>query len=390
MESKTLADKIVALEGTGNIHSLYKELIDYPPVGYKVISDSHFAANSLRKIQSTVAARALLTSSWANILPASIVLPAIRLRNRVEGAFLTYSSGHIVFRDEKWLVDMEYVSQLAGYNLFALRRWRNLLNKFLADDRCIAVLAWTESGLRTIRSEFRSKEIQGKSAVLRLSCSSRKVQRVRHQDETVFLFVSSVNFPGEFESKGGREAILAFLELNRMEKNTKFICRAKVPRAYQEIIGRNPNIELIQDVLPWSELEDLFLRSDVFVFPGHQTPGKVILDAMSYSLPVIATDVWATREMVTPDNGLLIGISPKIPYCLEEIHPNWGSKSFTSAISQVDTALVSQLTDAMQLLHRDPGLRERLGQRGRLMVDEGEFSLARRNRMLREIFSRAE
>jgi glycosyltransferase involved in cell wall biosynthesis len=60
-----------------------------------------------------------------------------------------------------------------------------------------------------------------------------------------------------------------------------------------------------------AELEDIFKQADIFVFPSHMEGfPNVILEAMSYGLPIIASDVGNIREMIGYDScepaGLLL------------------------------------------------------------------------------------
>lgn len=59
------------------------------------------------------------------------------------------------------------------------------------------------------------------------------------------------------------------------------------------------------------ELEEIFKQADIFVFPSHMEGfPNVILEAMSYGLPIIASDVGNIREMIGYDScepaGLLL------------------------------------------------------------------------------------
>ena len=39
-----------------------------------------------------------------------------KLKKKPKDADLTYSSGHLVFRNEPWIVDLEYLTHLSGYS----------------------------------------------------------------------------------------------------------------------------------------------------------------------------------------------------------------------------------------------------------------------------------
>ena len=39
-------------------------------------------------------------------------------------------------------------------------------------------------------------------------------------------------------------------------------------------------------------------KADIFLYPTNVTPANVFLDAMSYELPIVTTDVWGNQEIV--------------------------------------------------------------------------------------------
>lgn len=56
-----------------------------------------------------------------------------------------------------------------------------------------------------------------------------------------------------------------------------------------------------------AQLEDLYRKADVFVFPSrHETYGMVLVEAMSFGLPIVASAIPTTSEIVKDNvNGLL-------------------------------------------------------------------------------------
>lgn len=65
-------------------------------------------------------------------------------------------------------------------------------------------------------------------------------------------------------------------------------------------------------------LENLYQQSDIFVLPSlHETFGIVLLEAMSFGLPIIATNVGAIPELVIDgENGILV--HPDDPHSLAD------------------------------------------------------------------------
>ena len=85
-------------------------------------------------------------------------------------------------------------------------------------------------------------------------------------------------------------------------------------------------------------LMDAYLSADVFCFPTRFEPfGIVVLEAMFFGLPCVATDAWAIPEMVVD-----------------------GETGYTVPMNDVDA-----LTDRLTRLLSDPELARRMGEAGR-------------------------
>ena len=150
------------------------------------------------------------------------------------------------------------------------------------------------------------------------------------------------------------------------------------------------NLKVIDQVIPLESLYELFRSSDIFLFPGHQTPAMVILEAMSFGLPVITTDLWANREMIRDGvNGLLIRKSNKVPYFDRYFIPKGGTADVIKAIKTVDIEVVEDLVNKTSYLIEDEKLRHRMGKAGRREIENGKFSIKERNEKLKRIFDEA-
>lgn len=103
----------------------------------------------------------------------------------------------------------------------------------------------------------------------------------------------SILFVGiDWERKGGPDLVLAFQKL-----------LAKHPQASLTIIGCNPLVDLpntsVLGRLPVEELSQYYLEADIFCLPTHLEPfGIVFIEALSYGLPIIATDIGAIPDFV--------------------------------------------------------------------------------------------
>jgi glycosyltransferase involved in cell wall biosynthesis len=385
--------KLIYLDVAGKLHSLYKELFLMPPAGYRFTS----LGSDWDKVSSIVSKMDLLYSVQMNILakvlPPNLVKASLeRFKQPPRGTVLTYSVGHPVFRKEPWVVDMEFVTQLAGYNYNHFMRFRRLIERVLASEYCKRIICWTEAGKKTVMLNLDCERFADKVEVVPLAV--RKKDFVKDYDNVrnvKLLFVGSANIPGEFEYKGGKEVLEAFSLLRKKYRNIELVIRSDVPSELKEIYsGKLEGVRLIEGIVPWSHLEQEFKTADVFLFPTHSTPGLAILDAMSYELPVITTDLWANSEMVEDgQTGFVIDKSKKIPYYVGNFIPNWShypTSKFIKLIKNTDNAVAAELAEKTSILIEDEALRRRMGKVGRKRIEEGIFSANKRNQKLKKIF----
>jgi glycosyltransferase involved in cell wall biosynthesis len=71
--------------------------------------------------------------------------------------------------------------------------------------------------------------------------------------------------------------------------------------------GLSNNIDFIP-WLPQRELFSLYQSHDLFIFPSlHDSSGGVVLEALSFGLPVVCLDLGGPKQIVTSDAGIVVG-----------------------------------------------------------------------------------
>jgi glycosyltransferase involved in cell wall biosynthesis len=160
-------------------------------------------------------------------------------------------------------------------------------------------------------------------------------------EATVFVYCGRLR-----KEKGTDDLVNAFINLKARTKKSihllllgKYEAFDSVSEVIKEYISLQQDITLID----WSrEVEKYFAISDVFVFPSYREGfGNVAIEASAMKLPVIGYDVVGLRESI--DNhcsGLLV---PK--------------------------SNVFLLSSAMEELLNNDGMRKRLGENGRGIVE---------------------
>ncbi len=387
--------KKIYLDIAGRMHSLYRPLVDYPPEGYEVIteglswdrvSQAASRVNMLQSFQKKVLGR---------LIPVNLTKAYLeRFKKPPQGTDLTYAAGHLVFRKEPWVVDLEFVTQLAGYNLRHFKKYRKLIEKTLASDYCKKIICWTEAGEKTVLGNMCCDGFVHKVETVPLSVHKKNfVKDYGDKERVKLLFVGSVNIPGEFEYKGGKEALAAFVILCQKYPNLELVIRSDIPKAIKAKCEELDRLRIIDELIPWEQLEQEFKSADMFLLPTHSTPGLAILDAMSYELPVITTDVWANPEMVEDGKtGFTIRKSEKVNYYTENFIPIWDYDSgsqFMKSVKAVEPRVVQELVEKTSTLIENKDLRRRMGRAGRREIETGSFSIEKRNEKLKRIFDEA-
>jgi glycosyltransferase involved in cell wall biosynthesis len=268
------------------------------------------------------------------------------------------------------------------------------VEKVLTSRECKRIICWCELARDSIFAHLDSHTLRDKVEVVPHAVPPKAFTKRFDEHKIRLLFVGSGNIPGEFYSKGGNVVLEAFARLKQRYGNLELVMRSDVPprikKRYQGISG----LRIIEDKLSKEELEREFLSADIFLFPGHQTPFMVLLEAMSYELPVIATDVYANREIVQDGRtGFLIPAASHVRYYVAELLPtgtgDWLGGRLKKDVQRLDPQMVANVVEKTAVLIESPGLRRRLGEAGRWEVEAGKFSLERRNEKLKAIFDEA-
>jgi len=180
----------------------------------------------------------------------------------------------------------------------------------------------------------------------------------------------------------------AFPHLNK-KYDVELIVRSWVPSEIATKIASTPNIRLINSTLTNEQMSDLYQSSDIFIFPSYLNFGMVLLEAMSYELPVIAPNIFDVPEAIMDmETGVLLDC-PKLPFYEWNGIPNHYDTQLLAGIRRVRNWRVKQVVEKTSMLIENGSLRRRIGQKARSLIEEGEFSLQNRNRKLGKIFDEA-
>lgn len=369
-----------------------RSLMQYPPPGYQFMTRASAVERGIR-----LAARMELSYTvqrWLlRVMPLWLLKSSLeRFRPAPQEAAFTYAIVHPIFRREAWLLDLQceqpYI--LLG-NERHFRRYGGVLRRLLASDYCRGIVCYVEAGRRACLSIMGHDGLEAKVKVIPPAVPKRDFVKSFDDSKVKLLFVNSgnINTSQHFGVKGGKEVVEAFLRLSQRYPNLELVLRSGMPLETSQRCRQARNIKVIDQPVPWPELEQEWKTADIFVLPTRVTPFGVFLDAMSYELPIVTTDVWGNPEMVEGGRtGFLVPKSDAGQYIRDSV-VHLDSQEFQRAVERTDLDLVEALVEKLSLLIEDRELRRAMGRAGRLQVEQGKFSIEKRNEELKRLFDRA-
>jgi glycosyltransferase involved in cell wall biosynthesis len=400
--------KKVLLKGraqSGPVHSLYRTLIEVPPDGYQIFTGKfttmrkqqpQTGLNKKRQLiysfDKKLQSFSYLRNLWREV--KTLLYIGIKKTQSPRPLFesnpdLVYASQQLIFAKLRWVVDFEFANGLVDYG--DIKMGRKFVQKALASKYCKKIMPWSEWAKRTLLRSLDCTSFKEKIEVVHFGLETKNFFKKKDNDKLRLLFVGSTNLFNylNFEWKGGFEVVEAFLELNKRYDDLELVVRSWVPPEILEKCSKNPNIKVLCSPLSDEELAHLYASSDIFIFPSYLNLGMVILEAMSYELPVVAPRIYDVPEAVKEmETGILLDC-PKLPLYLWNGAPNHYDRNLLLGIRHVRPWRVKQVVEKTSLLVEDGSLRRKIGREARRLIECGEFSIKNRNEKLKRILDEA-
>ena len=260
-----------------------------------------------------------------------------------------------------FIVNIDNPYAFCAYNPLAVKLYRPIIRAILEQPRCLEIRCLSRACQESLRAEF-GDYVADKSVIDYPKFAPPLETPVMQNDGPCkFLFVST-----QFEIKGGGALLKAFETVLSTVTDAELHLVTHLPEQFQARVNDNPNIHVHPATFTRDDISERFLKTNhVLVHPTYfDSFGMVVLEALRMGMPIIATDVYAIREMVHDQvNGVLLSSPISI----------WDSTSPGPLFSDVEkvrqashvvdtTGFENDLTNAMLQLAQDKGLRESYGQ----------------------------
>ena len=365
-------------------------MIKNPPQGYKITTPSGEEKSQLTKITFQID-----NNCYKRFLYQFGALPYLSMQLRGEkinysNCDLIFAAQHLLNTERPWVVDLECVNALAGYcNIYLVR---NLISKKLDSKECKAILPWSNWGSDTLLNSIDCTKFKDKIRVVRYTVPPKNKRNDIRKSGIRMLFVGSINQCGRMREmyKAVYENMEAFIQLQDKYDDLELVIRSNVTPEIRERASKHPKIKIIDTPLLDTQMEDLYRSADIFPHVGYEALNLSTLEAMSYGIPVIATNLYNIPEAVVHmKNGMLIDLpDPKLFYT-ENGCPNEYANPPIGIMKKFRTSMIDKTRDCMKMLIEDSSLRNNIRREAERTIESGEFSIEHKNSLLKEIFDKA-
>ena len=193
--------KTILIYPNGKFHSLYNPLLNKLSDNYNLIYNSN-ESKQKKKIMNV-----LYSLNWLRVFYHKYIRKHIGLndltknKKPTETFDLVYASNSIPVFDCKFIIDLEMISALSGYNFSSLNIPE--IRKRFKDSNCKSIICWNNTSYNTLIKTIDCSDFLNKIKIVPFAIASKEVTKEVHPKNINFLFVSSTNNPQDFELKGG-------------------------------------------------------------------------------------------------------------------------------------------------------------------------------------------
>lgn len=250
-----------------------------------------------------------------------IPLPNFRFRWEKSGDLL-FTYGCLLFTNKPYCVWIENGAALHAYDPKILQNpfAKIFLIPFALDPHLRNLIFMSQAAEKSffatlgLKDGWLKRKLQSKSIQL-----YPKFPEPPHRKNKVYNGEIRCLFTGVYYIKGGRETLNAFRELRKKHTNIFLTVLTPLHMLHENdrtLLEETEGVTLLDATLQRSEMEELYKTHNAFLFPSYKdTFGLVLIEALSFGFPIIATDQYAVTEMVQHEyNGFVLADHPFTDY----------------------------------------------------------------------------
>jgi len=369
-------------------HNLYTYIVDYPPKGVEYIVPPKPTISKSSRFDSL--------KRFAYLHAHTLFKEPLKIPITTDAELVHSAGGMIPVTNKPWILGyVEHIGDFVGFTKGWLARARDpvyhrKIEKALSGEQCKGIITYADAGKRTLERTLDISRFEEKLSTINIAVPLNAPAKRQETGMTRFFFMGSMNFPHNFEIKGGREVIHAFKRMHETNPDTELIIRSAIPDYLKKEVEHDA-IRVISAPLSWSKLSELFMQTHVFVQPNYLSAATAPIEAMSFGLPLITARVGSNPEIVAhKKNGLLFD-APTLPYYDDDLIPRYEhmldyaadirNHSFDEETAQIEACMI--------LMAERPQKRKAMAQDAHASVEHGKFSIGVRNKTLKALYNAA-
>ncbi|MBC8435309.1 glycosyltransferase family 4 protein [archaeon] len=271
-----------------------------------------------------------------------------------------------------WIVNIEYLGQFWATGAVPKKLHREKILRILESSNCKKIITWTEWARQEIIKLF--PEIEEKVETVYPGIPFTKIKKqTRKAGKIRLLFVSR-----SFYFKGGLYAVEVMDRLTKKYPNVEALVVSDVPKEILNKYSVNNKIKFLGMIPQKKLLDEIYPSSDIFVYPSFtDTFGFAIIEAMGFGLPVVSVGGHSRKELI--EDG-------KTGYVIEN---PFGDTITMEDLEKLNIQTVKNLERKVEDLVLKKDLRNEMSFNCKKIVQDGKFSIDKRNKRLNEIYKGA-
>lgn len=308
--------------------------VPFPPKGYQFTDKRHVKLGFFRKMSRVFSILfTCLRFSWkfhkAGVSQPDIVRFWASRKINLEYLKITpgkdsvalYPTFTFICPNHSWIIEIEdmltmmvpFVSN--GSPNPALNRNHaiiKILGVLFADDSCLGVISHLDATARGLRQIFKDEPkiiAKIRSLPLGMPLPPPIERKITNKKTVKFLFMNGwAQDRGATYRRGLLDALKIFQAIGKEFENVELVVRSQIPelsREFQDIL-RDPRVTVLEHKISRKALESLYESCDILLFPAVRIAVTTLLQAMSKSLAIVASDGFGIDEYIEDGvNGLI-------------------------------------------------------------------------------------
>jgi len=281
-----------------------------------------------------------------------------------------------------FILDLEIVIGLSKYDYHKLNK--EYLKSRLESKYCKSILCWNNSSYQSLVNLIDCSNFKNKIKIIPFGRKSSKFIKKENKNINL-LFVSSVNNPKDFETKGGILALEVYSQLAKKFNNLKFYIRANVPKSIEKKYKNIPGIIFLKKYLSQKEMNSLLKNSDILLEP---VPGiSLMLECMDYKIVPVSFDYWCIKDMIfNKKSGFLIDSSSIFGKSYNDLYFKNLKDNYDKLYDlEILKKFIQEYVLKLEKLIYDKKLKKKMGNYQKGLLVSGPFQPERRNLKLKKI-----